>query len=236
VIEQPVEYRDSGVAFEGMLLAEAASPRPAVLIFPTIMGRSGLELGFARRLATLGYAAFVSDLYGREHLGRPREECRGLMNALLDDRALLRRRLLAALAAVRELPEVDSERTAAIGFCFGGLCALDLARSGADVKGVASFHGLLKPPSDCRPASIGARIIVFHGWDDPLAPPDNVRALADELTRAGADWQIHAYGGVMHGFTNPAANDRAAGILHDERAAARAWASCKAFLEECFYE
>lgn len=197
------------------------------------MGRSELELGFARRLAERGYAAFVADLYGREHIGRPREECRALMMELLGDRGLLRERLLAVLETARDQPEVDGARVAAIGFCFGGLCALDLARSGAEVEGVASFHGLLKPPP--LPAiPISARVLVLHGWDDPLAPPDDVEALAAELSAAGADWQIHAYGGVMHGFTNPNARDPAAGILYDARAASRSWASLEAFLEECF--
>ena len=234
-MERAVAYGAGGVDFEGLLVAPDEARRPAVLVFPTIMGRAELELGYARRLAAAGRAAFVADLYGREHIGRPREECRALMNALLADRAVLRQRLLAALAAVRELTEVDAERVAAIGFCFGGLCALDLARIGADVKGVASFHGLLEPPGTAS-ARIGAKVIVFHGWDDPLAPPEHVHALAAELTRAGADCQIHAYGGVLHGFTNPQADDAAAGILHDERAAARAWGSLEAFLEECFSE
>ena len=233
-MERAVAYGAGGVDFEGLLVAPDEAPRPAVLVFPTIMGRADLETGYARRLAGRGYAALIADLYGRGHIGRPREECRELMNALLADRALLRQRLLAVLEAVRGLAEVDAERVAAIGFCFGGLCALDIARTGADVKGVASFHGLLEPPPDTAGRTIEAKVIVFHGWDDPLAPPEHVEALAGELTRAGADWQIHAYGGAMHGFTNPKANDPVAGILHDERAARRAWASCEDFLEECF--
>ena len=229
--ERPVEY---GGAFEHMLVTEASEPRPAVLIFPTILGRSGLELGFARRLARNGYAVLVADLYGREHIGKPREECRALMTALLGDRAALGARLLTVLEAARAQREVDAARVAAIGFCFGGLCALDLARSGADLAGVASFHGLLKPPPDPAAARIGAKVIVFHGWDDPLAPPEDVAALAAELTERGADWQIHAYGNTAHAFTNPNAADPAAGLRYDERAARRAWVSCHAFLEECF--
>ncbi|MEA3015516.1 MAG: hypothetical protein QOI38_238 [Sphingomonadales bacterium] len=228
MIEREVE---SG-GFEHMLVSEGPRPRPAVLVFPTIMGRTELELGFARRLAESGYAAFVADLYGRAHVGRPREECRGLMMELLGDRALLRARLLAVLETARGQPEVEPERVAAIGFCFGGLCALDLARSGADVAGVASFHGLLKPPP-LAASPIASRIIVFHGWDDPMVPPADVEALAKELAEAGADWQIHAYGGVMHGFTNPRAADPAAGILYDARAARRSWASLEPFLQEC---
>jgi dienelactone hydrolase len=230
VIERAVEY---GGAFEAMLVTEAAGPRPAVVILPTIMGRSELELGFARRLARCGYAALVADLYGREHIGKPREECRGLMMALLGDRAALGARLLAVLEAARAQPEVDGAKVAAIGFCFGGLCALDLARSGADVAGVASFHGLLKPPPGPPAERIGARILVLHGWDDPLAPPEDVAALGAELTAAGADWQIHAYGNTAHAFTNPNAAGPAGGFSYDERASSRAWASCDAFLAEC---
>lgn len=229
MMERPIEASQ----FEHMLVSEAAKPRPSVLIFPTILGRSELELGFARRLAESGYAAFVADLYGREHIGRPREECRALMMGLLGDRALLRARLLAVLENARAQPEVEAKRVAAIGFCFGGLCALDLARAGADVAGIASFHGLLKPPA-LPAAPISSRVIVFHGWDDPMAPPADAAALAAELTEAGADWQIHAYGGVMHGFTNPGANDPEAGILYDARVARRSWASLESFLGECF--
>lgn len=220
--------------FEHMLVTQAEAPRAAVLIFPTIMGRSELELGFARRLAGAGYAVLVADLYGREHIGKAREECRGLMMALLGDRTALRARLLAVYEAARAQPEVDAAKVAAIGFCFGGLCALDLARSGSDASGVASFHGLLKPPPGPAAGRIGARVVVFHGWDDPMAPPADVEALAAELTAAGADWQIHAYGNVMHGFTNPAAADPERGLRYDERAAQRAWSSCDAFLAECF--
>lgn len=229
MIERPVETTHQGALLEAVLVAQAGGTRPAVLIFPTIMGRSELELGFARRLAADGYAAMVADLYGRR--GLPREQCRGLMDALLADRAMLRSRLLAVLETMRAQPEVG--QVAAIGFCFGGLCALDLARSGADVAGIASFHGLLRPPG-LPPQPIRASIAVFHGWDDPMAPPSDVEALAAELNAAGADWQVHAYGKVMHGFTNPDAADPDAGILYDERAARRSWASLSDFLKECF--
>ena len=227
MIERSVEHG----AFESVLVSASAEPRAALMIFPTIMGRSELELGFARHLAADGYTAIVADLYGER--GLPREQCRDLMNALLADRALLRERLLAVLETVRAQPEVGP--VAAIGFCFGGLCALDLARSGADVAGVASFHGLLAP-TGLPPAPISAKVIVFHGWDDPMAPPAHVEALASELSAAGADWQLHAYGRVMHGFTNPNAADPASGIQYDESAARRSWASLGRFLQECFEE
>jgi dienelactone hydrolase len=230
---RPVAVRHGGAELE-VLLVEAADspPRPGVILFPTIMGRSELEVGFARRLAGLGYAGVVADLYGREHIGKPREECRALMMGLLGDRPFLQERLLAVLDAVRALTEVDSSRIAAIGYCFGGLCALDLARTGADVRGVASFHGLFTPPGNLDGTPIGAKVIAFHGWDDPMAPPASVEALATELNKAGADWQVHAYGGVMHGFTNPAAADPERGLQYNSSADRRSWASLVDFLAE----
>lgn len=226
-----VRTRHGQADLEALLVpADGAAPRPGVLIFPTIMGRSDLELGFARRLAALGYSAMVADLYGA--VGLPREQCREAMNALLGDRPRLQDRLLAVLESFRPQPEVDPSRVAAIGYCFGGLCALDLARTGADVAGVASFHGLFTPPGNREGTPIRARVLALHGWDDPMAPPASVEALAAELTRAGADWQIHAYGGTMHGFTNPSANDPERGVLYDAAADRRSWAALEAFLAE----
>jgi dienelactone hydrolase len=230
----PFSFEHAGTWLEPILVHQpGADPRPLVLIFPTIMGRSELEIGFAKRLVGRGYAAVVADLYGLEHIGKPREECRALMMALLGDRPFLQARLLATLEAARALPEVVAGRVAAIGYCFGGLCALDLARTGADVRGVASFHGLFTPPGNREGTAIRAKVIAFHGWDDPMAPPASVEALGQELTRAGADWQIHAYGGVMHGFTNPSAADPDHGLQYDATADARSWASLELFLAEC---
>src|SRR3546814_6319551 len=158
------------------------------------------------------------------------------MNPLMADRAGLQSRLLHWVDVVRALPEVDGDRIAAMGFCFGGLCALDLARTGVDVRGVASFHGLLGAPGNREGTSIKSRVIAFHGWDDPMAPPDHVTALGEELTRAGADWQIHAFGGTMHAFTNPRAADPESGLLYNPVAANRAWASFEGRTEEITYE
>lgn len=223
------------VELEGLLVTPSATnPRPLVLIFHTIAGRGENEVAFAGRLAGKGYAALVCDLYGKAHLGKPRDECAVLMRALLADRPLLQDRMLRLLDFAREQPEVDGERVGAIGFCFGGLCALDLARTGAHLKGAASFHGILTPPGNLGGRAIRAKVIVFHGWDDPMAPPDHVEALGKELSDGGADWQVHAYGGTVHGFTNPKAADPDRGVVYNALAAERSWRALEGFLEECF--
>ena len=228
----PLEFE--GEQLEGVLVARRdGHTRPGVIIFPTVMGVSELELGFARQLVELGYTGLVADLYGNRFRGAPREEVKPEMDRLRADRAGLRRRLLAWLEEARGLDAIESGRIAAIGFCFGGQCALDLARSGANVAGVASFHGLLDPPG-LPPEPIKAKVLAFHGWDDPLATPDTMLALAEELTSAGADWQVHAYGSVGHAFTNPKADGSTPGLKYDALAAERAWTAFINFLEELF--
>ena len=212
-----------------------AGPRsaPCVILFPTVMGVSDLERGFARRLVGEGYSVMVADLYGRRFEAAEREAAMAAMTALQADRGALRDLLVAQFEEVLGYDEIDPARVAAVGFCFGGQCALDLARSGVQVTGIASFHGLFDPPG-LPPQPIAAKVAAYHGWDDPLVPPQAVVALGKELTAAGCDWQIHAYGKVGHGFTNPGATGAMPGIKYDEQAARRAWRSCDEFLRECF--
>jgi dienelactone hydrolase len=229
----PLEFE--GDQLEGVLVGRRDdAPRPTVIMFPTVVGVSELELGFARQLVELGFNGFVADLYGKQFRGAARPVMREQMDRLLGNRAALRRRLLAVLEQVRGLPGVEGENIAAIGYCFGGLCALDLARSGANIAGAASFHGLFDPPG-LPPEPITAKVVAFHGWDDPLVPPDKVVALATELTDADADWQIHAYGNVRHGFTNPNADALGVeAVRYNALAAERSWTSLINFLEELF--
>jgi dienelactone hydrolase len=228
----PLEFE--GESLEGVLVGRRdGSRRPTVILIPTVMGVSDLEIGFARQLVELGFNGFVADLFGKQFHGAPREVMGDEMARLRSDRAALRRRLLAVLDQVRGLDEVDAQRIVAAGYCFGGMCSLDLARSGAEIAAAVSFHGLFEPPG-LPPQPIKAKVLAFHGWDDPLVPPDKVVALAQELTEAGADWQIHAFGHVGHGFTNPGAKGAIKGIEYDAVAAERSWTSFISLLEELF--
>lgn len=229
-----VDYDCRGETMQGYYAtADASVARPVVLVAHAWAGQGELERQKAIALAELGYAGFAVDLYGKGRRGSSVEENQALMTPLLENRESIATGMRAALAAARALDGVHSRNAAAIGFCFGGLCVLDLARSGADVAGVVSFHGLFNPPS--RPSSaIKARVLALHGWDDPMVPPEQVVALAQELTAAGADWQLQAYGNTMHAFTNPEANDPDFGTVYSAAADRRSWIAMQNFLAELF--
>jgi dienelactone hydrolase len=231
--EQLIEYRDGETRLEGFLCYDESQPgpRPTVLICHAYGGRDEFVERKARRLAWQGYACFALDNYGKGVRGRTPEECSALMAPFMNDRRMLRTRLLSGLAAARAMPIVDAKRIAVMGFCFGGLCALDFARADADVRGAVSFHGLLKPSGFTEP-KIRARVLMMHGYDDPMAPPEDVLAVAKEFTAAGADWQLHAYGQTVHAFTNPVAHNREGGLQYDEAADRRSWHTLVQFLDE----
>lgn len=237
IATRPVAYEDGGEEFQGFLAWDSGAEerRPGVLIAHAWGGCGEQEQAKARQLAELGYVGFALDLYGSGVRGGSIEENRRLIQPFMDDRALLQRRMHLAVRVIREQPEVDAHRIAAIGFCFGGLCVLDLARTGADVNGVVSFHGLFTPPGNTAGNRIRAKVLVLHGWDDPMATPAALVDLGHELTAMQADWQIHAYGHAMHAFTNPAANDPDFGTVYQADADRRSWRSMQAFLEELFH-
>lgn len=233
--QNTIGHEFDGEELESVLVTDGSGQAlPSVIIIPTVMGITDLEIGFARDLVGRGYNALVADIFGKKFRGAERDVMFGEMNRLGGDRASLRDRLLSILELARAQSEMDSGRIAAIGFCFGGKCALDLARSGAEIAGVASFHGLFDP-TGLPPEKIKAKVVAFHGWDDPMVPPEAVVALANELTDAGCDWQIHAYGHTGHGFTNPKASDLGIdGVYYTAPAARRSFASLYLFLGELF--
>ncbi len=231
--EQYIEYRDGESLLEGFLCYDEAlpGPRPAVLICHAWRGRDDFVERKARRLAWQGYACFALDNFGKGKRGTSPEECSALMDPFMKDRRLLLKRLQAGLTTARAMPIIDSQRIVIMGFCFGGLCALDLARSNANIRGAVSFHGMLNPSGFTEP-KVRAKVLMLHGYDDPLAPPEDVLAVAREFTDAGADWQLHAYGHTAHAFTNPQAQNRGGGMQYDESADRRSWHALEEFLGE----
>ncbi len=226
-------YFDGITECEGYVaLPAGVGPHPAVLVAHNWAGQSAADNSIADRLAAMGYVGVAIDVYGKGVRGDLNGDNSALMNPWMGNRDGLQARLLAAVGAVAAHPLVDTDRIAMIGYCFGGLCALDTARSGdARLKAAVSFHGVYAPSGlDARP--IVAKVLVLHGWEDPMTPPDATVALAHELTAGGADWQIYAYGGTMHAFTFPAANNPAGGIQYNAAADRRSWQALTNFLAE----
>jgi dienelactone hydrolase len=231
-----IEYVDGNVLLEGYCALDDSKPgkKPAVLIAPDYSGRNDFACQKAEQLAELGYVGFALDMYGNGKVGKTVEEKQALMRPLIEDRGMLRQRMLAAYETVKKLEIVNTARIGAMGFCFGGLCALDLARSGAELKGTVSFHGLLIPPQNVPAKKIHSKILVLHGYDDPLVPPTQINDFAAEMNAAHVDWQIHMYGHAVHGFTNPVAHDAKAGIVYNNLADKRSWISMREFFAEVF--
>ncbi|KQT35426.1 carboxymethylenebutenolidase [Sphingomonas sp. Leaf412] len=226
-----------GGAFEGVFAWDdaVAGARPGVLVVPNVLGQKEADNAKAEDLARLGYPAFACDVFGQGKRGQPGPDFARYMNEMNADRALLRDRLAASLSTMKAQREVDPAATAAIGFCFGGKCVLDMARAGLDVLGGVSFHGVYDRPDYASVAAIAMKLLVCHGWDDPLAPPDALVALGRELTAGKADWQIHAYGNAGHAFTDESRRDGAIpGVAYEPRADRRSWAAMRDFLTELF--
>ena len=208
---------------------------PGVLVVHAAPGLGDHAKLQAERLAGLGYAALAVDLYGNGEIGVGFEAAVALLRSLQADPAVHRQRLRHGLETLAGLPDVDAERLAAIGYCSGGMGVLELARSGAPVAGVVSFHGLLETPMEAAPGAIESQILVCAGSADPMVPPTQIQAFAEEMSRAKADWQIITYGGAGHAFTDRAVDDLGLpGFGYDERADRRSWLAMRAFLAEIF--
>ena len=206
---------------------------PLILIAHAWGGRDDFVEEKAVRLAEEGFVAMAVDMYGDGKQGSTVEENQSLMTPLVEDRNKLKSIINSALEQGKNLNGVDATRVAAIGYCFGGMVVLDLARSGADIKGVVSFHGLLMD-SDISEKGIKSKILVLHGERDPMVPSSMVNEFQNEMTEAGADWQLHSYGNAYHAFTNKEANDPVLGTQYHEEADKRSWQSMKSFFTEIF--
>jgi len=233
-----IEYKDGDTVLEGYLVYDDASKekRPGVLVVHEWMGLGAYEKGRAEQLAALGYVAFAADIYGkgiRPKDGKEAAEFAGKYRG--GDRKVLRSRVNAALDLLKGQELVDPKKTAAIGYCFGGTTVLELARSGADVAGVVSFHGGLATPAAADAKNIKAKVLALHGGDDPFVKPEEVLAFQDEMRKGGVDWYFVSYGNAVHSFSNPAAgNDNSKGAAYNEKADKRSWEAMRKFFKEIF--
>ncbi len=235
ITTKPVEYFYGKQKCIGYVAWDesVASARPCVLVGHAWGGLDDFAQQQAVQMAALGYVGFVPDLYGDGATPDTVDDKMALMGPLKEDRKALLARINAGVKAACAMDEVDADNLAMIGFCFGGLATLDLARSGADLKAAISFHGLLDAP-DLPKKKIKAKVLAAHGWDDPMAKPDSVMALAKELTEAGCDWQILALGGTSHAFSVPGAANKELGLMYNEISASRSWNNAFALLDEVF--
>jgi dienelactone hydrolase len=230
---QPITFQHDGVELVGQIATPAArGPHAAVMVMHSAHGLGEQVREKVRALARLGYAAVATDMYGGgEYHADPQASGKALLE-LLNAPERLRARVLAWHRHLKERPEVDPQRIAAIGFCFGGLCVLELARTGADLKAVVSFHGLLTTAMPAQRGAIKARIAIYTGGKDPYAPPEHVEALRQELTAAEARYQLTVFDDACHAFTDPGANSMGrAGIAYDAVADRVSWAGAVALLE-----
>ncbi len=233
---EPILHEGPDRPLESMAVVEdsAGPQRPGILLFPNVLGTKESDFAYAEKVAALGYAVLVADIFGQGRRSARTDADPGrYMNELNADRALMLARLRACHATLKAMPQVDAARTAAIGFCFGGKCVLDLARGGADIAGGVSFHGVYDAPPFPN-AAITAKLLICHGWDDPLAPPEAVTALATELSAAKCDWQIHAYGGAGHAFTDESVHMPEKGMAYQPDADRRSFKAMTDFLGELF--
>lgn len=235
LVRENVEYRQGDVTLKGYFVYDEAviGKRPGVLVVHEWWGLNDYARRRADELAQLGYLALACDIYGNGQTASTTEEARALVMPFYTDRALLRTRVRAGFDELRGHIHCDTNRVAAIGYCFGGMTVLELARSGAPVAGVVSFHGGLSTPHPEDAKNIRGKVLALHGGDDPNVKPEEVAAFENEMRAAGVDWQLVVYGGAVHSFTNPASgNDPSKGAAYNEKADRRSWEAMKTFLAE----
>lgn len=234
---QPISYADGATKLAGYLShpAEAKGKVPGVVVIHQWMGLTDHERKVSDDLAKLGYAALAADIYGEGVRPANTGEAGKLAGSFKGDRALFRRRIAAAIEALKAQKGVDGSRVAVIGFCFGGTGALEAARGGLPVKAVISFHGGLDVPAGGAPGPITAKVLVCHGADDPWVPAKDVAAFQDEMRQAKADYVFVAYSGAVHAFTQKeAGSDNSKGAAYNEAAHRRSWQHMKDLFKEIF--
>ena len=231
-----VDYLQGDTTLEGYLVYDDSikGQRPGVLVVHQWLGLTDYEKHRAEMLAQLGYAVFCADIYGKDNRPKNVQEAGALAGKYKSDRQLLRARVNAGLVQLQTRMFVDPKRIAAIGYCFGGTTVIELARSGADLNGVVSFHGGLDSPTPADGKNIKCKVLALAGADDPFQKPDDLTAFESEMRDNKVDWQIVFYGGAVHAFTQPDPGFVNAGAKYNEKADKRSWQAMKDFFAEIF--
>lgn len=234
---EPVDYRDGDVTLKGVVYYDEtkSGKRPGVLVNPEAFGLGIHAKTKAERLAQLGYVALAADPYGNGAIAKDLNEAMKLATPLFENVDKLRGRAHSALKTLSGLPQVDASRLASIGYCMGGTFSLELARDGAALKGIVSFHGGLQTQRPAAAGGVKAKILVCTGNDDPFVPADQVKGFIEEMTKAGANWQLVTFGGTVHSFTNPEADSLGIPALkYNKTADERSWKAMTEFFSEIF--
>lgn len=238
VMTKDVQYADGDVVLQGYVAwdpAKVAKGAPGILVIHQWLGLTDYEKGRCKQLAELGYVAFAADIYGKSVRPTSIQQAGEVAGTYKNDRALYRRRLNLGLDQLRSQPGVAKDQVAAIGYCFGGTGVLELARSGAAINGVVSFHGGLDSPVPEDGKKIKAKVLICHGADDPFVPAKDIAAFKAELNEAKVDWQMIDYSHAVHSFTQPmAGNDNSRGAAYNEKADRRSWQAMRGFFNEIF--
>lgn len=232
-----IDYKEGNVPLQGYLVYDESvkEKRPGILVVHEWYGLNDYAKMRAEQLAKLGYVAFAADIYGKGIVAKSPEEAGKLAGEFYKDRTKFRKRLNAALEVLKKNKMIAENKIAAIGYCFGGGGVLELARSGADVKGVVSFHGNLSTANPADAKNIKCKVLVLHGSNDPYSPVEQVESFKKEMNDAKVDWQLNIYCDAVHGFTNPAnGNDATKGVAYNEKADKRSWEAMKIFFDEIF--
>jgi dienelactone hydrolase len=234
---EDLDYHDGSLLLRGVLVYDETikGKRPGIVVVHEAWGLGQHVIESAKKLAGLGYVALAADMYGDRRQFSDLAEVMKIINELTGTPSKIRNRIGAALTAIAAQPQVDSRRLGAIGYCFGGSTVLELARSGAEIAGVVSFHGILETKAPATAGAVKASVLVCTGADDPMIPTAQVTAFANEMRNAGADWQVILYGGTVHSFTNPQADGSfAPAILYNARSDQRSGTAMREFFEEIF--
>jgi dienelactone hydrolase len=235
VTVRSVVYQIDGQSYESRLAFDAShkGSLPGLLMAPNWMGVSAGAEEIAKSVASKGYVVLIADLYGQTVRPSNGDEAGAAMMPLKQDNPALIKRLQAAFAQLQDQAEVDTSKLATFGFCFGGFCALELARTGAPLKAAVSFHGTLDTQNPAGAKHIQGSVLVLHGASDPLVPREQLPAFEEEMNAAGVDWQLLSYGGAVHSFTDPHANVPGK-MMYDAKTAKRAFKSMHDLLDEVF--